>query len=326
MKILVTGAAGFIGSNLCAALLSQGHTVCGIDNLSQSGLRNLKPYLAHSQFNFVEEDVRSFEAMKKMSQGASVLVHLAAFKIPRYGNSLDTLTINVQGTESVLQAALSDKPRVVLASTSDVYGKNPNIPFSESSDLYLGESNVRRWAYAISKVMDEHYGLAYHQEFGIPVSILRFFGGYGPGQNTTWWGGPQSVFINAALLNQPMEIHGDGLQTRSFTYIDDNVDGIIRAMFSDKAVGEIFNLGNTKEITIRDLAQLVWKLAGKGEPKLKFISYQSFGKYEDVRGRVPDIQKARELLGSDPKVDLVEGLKKTIEWQSSLTDSVEVTP
>ena len=123
-----------------------------------------------------------------------------------------------------------------------------------------------------------------------------------------------------------MEIHGDGLQTRSFTYIDDNVDGIMRAMFSDKAVGEIFNLGNTTEITIRDLAQLVWKLAGKGKPKLKFISYQSFGKYEDVRRRVPDIQKARELLGFDPKVDLVEGLKKTIEWQRSLTDSVEVSP
>src|SRR3990172_5165645 len=321
-KILVTGGAGFIGSNLCGALLSLGHSVCALDNLSQSTLRNLKPYLGQPCFEFIQEDVRNESAIERLSTGATVLVHLAAFKIPRYGNAYDTLTINVHGTESILKAAVRCQAKVVLASTSDVYGKNPCVPFAETHDLYMGESNVKRWAYAVSKILDEHFSLAYQEKYGIPVTILRFFGGYGPGQNITWLGGPQSVFINAALTDQPMEIHGDGLQTRSFTYIDDTVDGIIRAMFAEKSAGEIFNLGNTKEIAILDLARLVWKLAGKGEPKLKFISYQAFGKYEDVRNRIPDITKARTLLGFEPKIDLIEGLMKTIAWQKKITEAV----
>ncbi|MCI0418180.1 MAG: GDP-mannose 4,6-dehydratase [Acidobacteria bacterium] len=319
-KILVTGAAGFIGSNLCGALLAKGHAVCAVDNLSQSTTRNIEKHFGCSGFEFVQEDVRNEPAILRLAEGATVLVHLAAYKIPRYGNALDTLTINVHGTESVLKAAREHKSRVVFASTSDVYGKNPHLPFAETHDLYLGETNVKRWAYAVSKIMDEHYAFAYQQEYGVSVTALRFFGGYGPGQNTTWWGGPQSVFIDAALKDQPMEIHGDGLQTRSFTYISDHVDGILRTMFSPKAVGEIFNLGNVHEISILDLALLVWRLAGRGEPKVKLISYQAFGKYEDVRNRVPEISKARELLGFEPKVGLEEGLRKTIEWQRSVTN------
>ena len=322
-KILVTGAAGFIGSNLCDALLGRGYAVCAVDNLSQSSTRNIEKHFDSPGFEFVQEDVRNEAAILRLAKGATVLVHLAAFKIPRYGNALDTLTINVHGTESVLKAAKEHKARVVFASTSDVYGKNPHLPFAETHDLHLGETNVKRWAYAVSKIMDEHYAFAYQQEYGVPVTALRFFGGYGPGQNTTWWGGPQSVFIDAALKDQPMEIHGDGRQTRSFTYISDHVDGILRTMFSPKAVGEIFNLGNVHEISILDLALLVWRLAGKGEPKLKLISYQAFGKYEDVRNRVPEISKARNLLGFEPKVGLEEGLRKTIEWQRSVTNHGE---
>jgi UDP-glucose 4-epimerase len=318
-KILVTGAAGFIGSNLCKRLLSLGHSVCAVDNLSQSTLRNLDEFLGNPLFEFIQEDVRNAPAIEALARDAAILVHLAAFKIPRYGGAYDTLTINVHGTESVLKAAVRHKTRVVVASTSDVYGKNPRLPFAETHDLYMGESNVKRWAYAVSKILDEHYCLAYQEEYGIPVTILRFFGGYGPRQNTTWWGGPQSVFIHAALTDQPMEIHGDGLQTRSFTYIDDTIDGIISALFVEKAAGEIFNLGNTKEVTILDLAGLVWRLAGQGEPKLKFVSYQTFGKYEDVRNRVPDISKARKLLGFEPRTGLEEGLLRTIAWQTQVT-------
>jgi UDP-glucose 4-epimerase len=196
-KILVTGAAGFIGSNLCERLLSLGHAVCAVDNLSQSTLRNLKEFLDHPDFEFFQEDVRNVSAIESLARDATILVHLAAFKIPRYGDAYDTLTINVHGTESVLKAAVKNKAKVVLASTSDVYGKNPHLPFAETHDLYMGESNVKRWAYAVSKILDEHYCLAYQQEHGIPVTILRFFGGYGPRQNTTWWGGPQSVFIRS---------------------------------------------------------------------------------------------------------------------------------
>jgi UDP-glucose 4-epimerase len=318
-KIIVTGAAGFIGSNLSKVLLKQNYEVGGIDNLSQSTTANIEEILDHPQFHFVVEDVRNVEEIQEIARGASKIIHLAAYKIPRYGNALDTLTINIHGTRSVLAVASKEKTHVVFASTSDVYGKNPYLPFSEQHDHYLGETNIRRWAYASSKLLDEHYCFAYQQEQDVPITILRFFGGYGPGQNRTWWGGPQSVFIDAAIHDKPMEIHGDGMQTRSFTYIEDTVDGIIRATFNPRAIGEVFNIGNTVEITILDLAHLVWKLAGSGEPKIHFKSYQAFGKYDDVRNRVPDILKARTILGFEAKTNLEEGLKRTIEWQRKVT-------
>ena len=316
--VLVTGAAGFIGSNLCRVLLEEGHAVRGVDNLSQSTMLNLEPLLGDPRFRFAPEDVRDEAAMRRQAEGASVLVHLAAFKIPRYGNALDTLLVNTHGTESLLKAAAATRAQLVFASTSDVYGKNPHLPFAEASDLHLGETAVKRWAYATSKILDEHLCFAYQQERGVPVIVLRFFGSYGPGQNRTWWGGPQSVFIDAALRGLPMEVHGDGQQTRSFTYVDDTVDGIVRAMFSKRAVGEILNIGNTKPVTIQALAELVWRLAGTGEPKIHRVSYQAFGRYEDVRARVPDIGKAREMLGFEPRVDLEEGLRRTIEWQRAV--------
>lgn len=315
---LVTGAAGFLGSNLCRVLLERGHAVQAVDNLSQSTMLNVEPFLGHPRFRFAREDVRDEAAMHRLAEGAVVLVHLAAFKIPRYGNALDTLLVNTHGTESLLKAAAAVKARLVFASTSDVYGKNPRLPFAESDDLHLGETTVKRWAYATSKIMDEHLCFAYQQERGVRVTIVRLFGSYGPGQNRTWWGGPQSVFIDSALRGQPMDVHGDGQQTRSFTYVDDAVDGIVRAMLSERAVGEIFNIGNTKPVTIQSLAEMVWRLAGTGEPKIRRVSYQAFGRYEDVRARVPDIGKARELLGFEPRVGLEDGLTRTIAWQRSV--------
>ncbi|PYQ04826.1 MAG: nucleoside-diphosphate sugar epimerase [Acidobacteria bacterium] len=316
--VLVTGAAGFLGSNLCRALLDAGQAVRAVDNLSQSTMLNVEPLLADSRFRFAREDVRDEVAMRRQAEGASVIVHLAAFKIPRYGNALDTLLVNTHGTESMLKAAAGAKARLVFASTSDVYGKNPRLPFTETDDLYLGETSVKRWAYATSKIFDEHLCFAYQQERGVPVTILRLFGAYGPGQNRTWWGGPQSVFIDAALRGLEMDVHGDGQQTRSFTYVDDTVDGIVRAMLSARAVGEIFNIGNTRPVTIHALAEMVWRLAGTGEPKIRRVSYQAFGRYEDVRARVPEIGKAREVLGFEPRVDLEEGLRRTISWQRSV--------
>jgi UDP-glucose 4-epimerase len=316
--VLVTGAAGFLGSNLCRVLLESGHAVRAVDNLSQSTMLNLEPLLGEARLCFAREDVRDEAAMQRLAEGASAIVHLAAFKIPRYGNALDTLLVNTRGTESILKAAVAVNARVLFASTSDVYGKNPRLPFAETDDLCLGETGVKRWAYATSKILDEHFCLAYQQERGVPVTILRLFGSYGPGQNRTWWGGPQSVFIDAALRGLPMDVHGDGQQTRSFTYVDDAVDGITRALFSPRAVGEIFNIGNTKPVTIQALAELVWRLAGTGEPRIHRVSYQAFGRYEDVRARVPEIGKARELLGFEPRVGLEDGLRRTIDWQRAV--------
>jgi UDP-glucose 4-epimerase len=320
MRISITGVAGFIGSNLAISLLQRGHEVTGLDNLSQGYMRNIEPIRDKASFRFVKGDVRDAEQVLSASKGADVIVHLAAYKIPRYGNALDTLLINAHGAESVFQAGLKNQSRVIFASTSDVYGKNPHLPFSEQSDLYLGATNVKRWAYACSKLFDEHLAFAYSQEFGLRVIGLRFFGGYGPRQNLTWWGGPQSVFIGAALRNEPMEIHGDGKQTRSFTYIDDTVDSIIKVIENKHADGHIFNIGDTKEISIVDLARMIWNLVREDEPKFKYISYQTFGKYEDVRNRVPDITKAKAILGFEPRVDLLEGLTKTIAWQRSVLE------
>ncbi|MBP7828564.1 MAG: GDP-mannose 4,6-dehydratase [Kiritimatiellae bacterium] len=319
MKILITGAAGFIGSNLTLALLKRGYSVIGLDNLSQGRMDHLAACRDDPRFKFVQGDVRDGAAVREQVGAADAVFHLAAYKIPRYGNAMDTLRINTHGTRQILEAAAQRGCRVIFASTSDCYGRNPHIPFHEHSDLWMGPSTVKRWAYAISKMYDEHLCHALMDEKKLRFTVVRFFGGYGPHQHLSWWGGPQSVFIDAALRGHPMDIHGDGQQTRSFTYIDDHVNGLILCLEREEACHQVFNLGNTREISIQDLALLVWRLAGSGEPQLKRISYRSFGKYEDVMRRVPDISKARALLGFEPKTDLEEGLRVTIDWQRRVT-------
>lgn len=183
----------------------------------------------------------------------------------------------------------------------------------------MGPTNVKRWAYALSKMYGEQYIIANHDEYGLTYSITRFFGSYGPNQNLTWWGGPQSVFIEKAYKNEPIDIHGDGLQTRTFTYVDDTVSALVLCVENEKSNNEVFNTGGKSgsEISIKDLAILIWKLVNgeKSEPKLNYIPYSSFGKYEDVRRRVPDITKLRTYFGFEPEWDLERGLKVTIEWQ-----------
>jgi UDP-glucose 4-epimerase len=251
------------------------------------------------------------------SAGADVVVHLAAGKIPRYGKSLETLDVNVLGGRNVLEACRKVKARAVLASTSDVYGMSPDLPFQEDGRLVLGTPHVRRWAYAVSKLFDEHLAIAYGEEYGLETVSLRFFGSYGENQNVTWWGGPQSVFIGAALRGQPMEIHGDGLQTRSFTYVADTVDGVVRAMTTPAAAGKILNIGNDRPITILDLAKTISSIVRPGaEPLLKFIPYSTFGRYEDVRHRVPDIRLSQDVLGFRARVQLEEGLPRAARWQA----------
>lgn len=318
--VVVTGSAGFIGSNLVDELLAQGYRVIGIDNLSMGRIENFQHLLSRSDFKFHHVDVRDLPALRVACREADIIVHLAAYKIPRYGGALDTLLINSKGTENVLEIARESGSKVILASTSDVYGKNPKLPFAEGDDSVLGSSTVPRWSYAISKLFEEHLAFAYQEAHDVPVVILRFFGSYGPRQHRTWWGGPQAVFIEAILTGREIEIHGDGLQTRSFTYVSDTVQGIVMAMTHDKAIGEVFNIGSEEEISILDLACLINRLAGgNGEPQVRFVPYSGFGKapYEDVRRRVPDLAKARAILGFSCQVSLADGLLRTIEWQRS---------
>ncbi len=318
-KVLVTGVAGFLGSNFLELLLREGHSVIGVDNLSMGCLRNIAFAKDDPGFVFVNADAMEKSTFADMPADIDVVVHLAAFKIPRYGKAIDTLRINYHSTENVLEFARERQVKCVLASTSDVYGRNPEVPFSEtSSDSVIGSSLSPRWAYAVSKLFDEHLGLAYQDAYGFPVTLLRFFGSYGPRMHLSWWGGPPPVFINAVLNDEEIPIHGDGQQTRSFTYVTDTVRGIYAAMWRDDANGEVLNIGNDEEITILELARRIKRISGTpGELKVRFVPYESFTgkKYEDVMRRVPDTSHSKQILGVSAEVSLDEGLAKTIKWQ-----------
>ncbi|MBP9098942.1 MAG: NAD-dependent epimerase/dehydratase family protein, partial [Ferruginibacter sp.] len=284
MKILITGVAGFIGSNLASRLLERGHVVTGIDNLNYGFMRNIESIQKHENFQFIMGDIANPLMLKDVK--SDIIVHLASQKIPRYTNALRTLEENYLMLRNVVQKCNMDKSKILFASTSDVYGKNPNIPFSESSDLVMGPTTVKRWAYALSKMYGEQYIIANHDEYGLPYTITRFFGSYGPHQNLTWWGGPQSVFIEKAFKNETIDIHGDGSQTRTFTFVDDTVNALVHCIENNKSDNEIFNTGPKAdaEISIKDLAVLIWKLVNgpNSEPKLNYIPYSTFGNYEDV--------------------------------------------
>ncbi|MBK9174887.1 MAG: NAD-dependent epimerase/dehydratase family protein [Flavobacteriales bacterium] len=315
--VVITGAAGFVGSNLSLRLLRAGHRVIGVDDFSYGNRENLQACIGLPGFRFEERNVTEPKALSDIE--GDTIVHLASQKIPRYTNSYRTIEENNVMSSLVIKRALELDARLVFASTSDVYGKNPRTPFSEDSDLVLGPTKVKRWAYAASKIHSEHKIIATGEEKGLHYTILRLFGSYGPNQNLTWWGGPQSVFIAKAFNGEPIELHGDGQQTRTFTFVDDTVQGFVLAVTKPEAAGEIFNVASdpATETTIEGLARLIWGLIRPGEePKLTFIPYATFGGgYEDVMRRVPDISKISRALGFVPRFGLEEGMRLTIDWQ-----------
>lgn len=329
-KVLVTGVAGFLGSNLLGKLLREGHHVVGIDNLSMGSLENIKDSMNHSNFVFLEKDILEKSTIDSLDEDFDVIIHLAAFKIPRYGNAVATLQINSKGSENMLEYARRTKTKFVLASTSDVYGMSPDIPFKEDGNCVIGDSKVPRWAYAVSKLFDEHLALAYMEDYDFPVVMLRFFGSYGPNQHLSWWGGPQSVFIDCILNNKVIPIHGDGKQTRTFTFVNDTVEGIYAAAMKPEANGEIFNIGANEEITILQLAEMLNDIADEtSKSDIKLIPYNEISsgrKYQDVMRRVPDTSKAERILGVKAKTSMREGLRITYEWQKRVTSNkVETT-
>ena len=280
---------------------------------------NINDIKSNQNFTFIKGDLVKEELLTNLK--GDILVHLASQKIPRYENSLRTLEDNNLMTKKVIEKCLLEKIKLVFASTSDVYGKNPEIPFSENHDLVLGPTKIKRWAYAASKIYSEHTIIANSEANNLKFTIVRFFGSFGENQNLSWWGGPQSVFIEKAIKGETIEIHGDGKQTRTFTYIKDTIDGLKRCCIDKKAENEIFNIaGNpNQEIQIIELAKLIWKLVNPTQnPKLKFIPYKTFGNYEDVKRRVPCINKIKSQLGFNPSYSLEEGLKSTINWQKRI--------
>jgi len=316
MRVLVTGGAGFIGSHVCDVLLARGYEVLCIDNLSKGSIDNIKHNLQNDRFEFKKIDILDREKLFSAAKGVHAIIHLAASKISRYSSAIYTLLLNSQGTINVLDLARINNAKVLIGSTSDVYGKSTSFPFREDADLVLGPSTSRRWAYAVSKLFDEHLAYAYEDEYGLKVIILRYFGTYGERQYLNWWGGPQGVFLEAIFNNKPVEIHGDGKQTRCFIYIKDAAEATVRALENGDAVGEIINIGTQEEISILDLARLMHRLSKvPHELRVKYIPYNSFSKnYEDVRRRVPSIEKMEKLLGYKPKVNLTEGLIRLIKW------------
>ena len=322
-KVGVTGAAGFIGSHLCERLLQEGCEVIGVDDLSYGSMANLGACLGHPGFRFEVLDCTRRRKLRVAFDGCDAIAHLAAKKIPRYGGTVSTLEINVNGVRSACAVALSLGADLIVTSTSDVYGNAPP-PLAEDSELLLGPSTTRRWAYAVSKLYDEHLALALAEERDLQVTVLRLFNCYGPNNHLTWWGGPVVTFTEALLNGQPMLIHGDGKQTRTFTYVSDTVDGFVRALRTQEARGEVINIGGTETVTIRELASQVQ--SGLGLPRkplrAQFIPYDEFpGRYQDVRERVPDTAKARRMLGFEAKVPLAEGLAGTIAWHLQLRDA-----
>jgi UDP-glucose 4-epimerase len=314
-KIGVTGAAGFIGSHLCDRLLAEGMEVVGVDDLSRGTLANLEQSLGQEGFRFERMDCTRRQKLRAAFAGCDAIVHLAAQKIPRYGGALMTLESNVAGVNAAASAALSLDADLLVASTSDVYG-NGAPPFAEDDTLVLGPPTTRRWAYAVSKLYDEHVCLALAEERQLRVTILRLFGSYGPRNHPSWWGGPQAAFIETLLDGGTIDIHGDGQQIRTFTYVSDTVEGFVRALRTPEARGEVINLGGSMPTPIIELAARVQETMGIPQPlRAHFVPYDQLpGRYQDVRVRIPDTAKARRLLGFEARVPLMEGLERTYAW------------
>ena len=314
-RILITGVAGMIGSHLLDSLLLKGCCVVGIDDLSYGSMENIEHNLSNPKFKFSRIDVQEESAIQTLTKETDIVVHLAAVKkISMADSSFPTLQVNVRGTENVLKAAKISNTKFVFASTSDVYGCSLDLPFREDADMLIGPSMIKRWSYAVSKLYCEQLVFAYHQEYGLPAVVLRYFGGFSDRSSLSWSGGHIPIFIDAVLNNEDITIHGDGTQTRSMAYVSDLVDGTVLAMFSDTAIGEIINLGNTEELSVLDTAYLIHDLAGvSGDPKIKHIPFEKiFGNYHDIMRRVPDLSKAEKLLGYSPKVSIRDAIVRTI--------------
>src|SRR6201988_1026062 len=306
MRALITGGAGFIGSHLSEALLAQGHQVLVLDNLSTGSFENIAHLKGREGFEYFIDSVDNEPLLAELVDRSDVVVHLAAavgVKLIVEG-PVHTIETNVHGTEVVLKIANKKKKLVLIASTSEVYGKSAIVPFKEDADLVLGPTSKPRWAYACSKMIDEFLALAYWKERKLPVVIVRFFNTVGPRQ-TGQYGMVLPTFVRQAPPGHPITVFGDGTQSRSFTYVGDVVDALIALAQEPRAIGQVFNIGNSGEVTIGDLALHVKALTGSTSPIHFTPSDQAYeAGFEDMPRRVPDISKLRDLIGYEPKLGL----------------------
>lgn len=316
MRALITGGAGFVGSHLAEALLNQNAFVTVIDDLSTGSITNIRHLKGRSGFSYVIDTVMDHSLMAELVDAADVIYHLAAAVGVRLivESPVRTIETNVSCTEAVLTLAAKKQKKVLIASTSEVYGKSTAIPFREDGDLVIGNTTRGRWSYACSKTLDEFLGLAYWKEKKVPVVVFRLFNTVGPRQ-TGRYGMVLPTFVQQALKNESITVYGDGQQSRCFTWVGDAVRAIIDLSQHPQAVGQVFNIGSEQEVTIMDLAKMVRDVA-RSSSEITLVPYdQAYEEgFEDMGRRVPDLSKIRNLIGYKPTVDLPNIVAQVVEY------------
>jgi UDP-glucose 4-epimerase len=314
MRTLVTGGAGYIGSHLVDRLVHLGHEVAVIDDLSTGNLANLTA--VRGDIQFVEATILDADIVDTLVADADIVFHLAAAVGVGHiiEQPLRSLVINTKGAENVIAACVKHDRKLLLASTSEIYGKTAKMPMSEDDDRVLGSTTIARWGYSTAKAIDEHLALA-HAEHGLRMSIVRYFNSYGPRLDPRGYGSVVANLMRQAIDNEPLTVHGDGSQTRCFTYVDDTVEGTLRAALDLRGEGQIFNVGNDHETSIIDLATAIIAMTGSSST-VQHVSYeQRFGKgFEDTKRRIPDVQRARTVLDFNAGISLQDGLQRTLAW------------
>jgi len=320
MKILITGGAGFIGSHLTDRLISDGHEVLVVDDLSTGSIKNIRQHKKNRRFQLIVDTILNETLMNELASTCDQIYHLAAAVGVKLimNRPVETLETNVKGTEMVLTVANKYKKKVLIASTSEVYGKimngNSSPPLKEDADRLMGATTKRRWAYACSKAFDEFLALAYYEEKRLPVIIARLFNTVGPRQ-TGQYGMVLPNFVQKALIGKPIIIYGDGSQSRSFTHIADVVEALVKLMDAPQAIGQVINVGNREEITIQDLALMVREMTASTS-EIEHITYdRAYGPgFEDMQRRSPDITKLKNLIGYEPQNDLRAIVQSVIDY------------
>jgi len=314
MHVLVTGGAGYIGSHLVDRLIALGHQVVVLDDLSTGHNNNLAAACSH--IRFVEGTILDVDLVDSLVASSETVFHLAAAVGVGHivAKPLSSLITNTKGAEHVIEACVRHDRKLLLASTSEIYGKTSKMPMSEDDDRVLGPTTVGRWGYSTAKAIDEHLALAYAEQ-GLRMSVVRYFNSYGPRLDPRGYGSVVANMMRQALDNEPLTVYGDGTQTRCFTFIDNTVEGTLRAALDPRGEGKIFNLGNDTETSINELASAIIALT-ESRSTIRHVPYEErYGKgFEDTKRRIPDVQRARAVLDFNADVSLEDGLQRTLAW------------